>query len=198
MAPKPSVQKERREEILQAARRCFSQHGYHETTMEEVAVAANLSKGLIYYYFKSKQELFLALLDSWFAQFDLAWQEVLASGSAEERLRRLAQLDITEIEESADLSNLLLEFWAHAGREPALIGRFHQALSRYRQLLADVIAAGVQAGEFRAVDPWLSAVGLLAAYDGLWLHWMIDPQGAPIRETGEVLTENLLVGLKRK
>lgn len=194
---KPSAERERREEILQAARSCFARRGYHEATMEEVATAAGLSKGLIYYYFKSKQELFLALLDSWFAQFDRAWQESLASGSAAERLRRLGQLSVEAMEESADLMNLLLEFWAHAGRDPALMERFRRALSRYRQLLADVIAEGAREGEFRAVDPQLSAAGVLAAYDGLWFHWMVDPQGVPLRQAGEVLIENFLEGLKR-
>jgi AcrR family transcriptional regulator len=198
MAPKPSVEEERRREILQAALSCFSRRGYHETTMEEIAAAAKLSKGLIYYYFKNKQELFLALLDSWFAQFDRTWQGALASGSAEEKLQRLAQLSIETIERSTDLMNLLLEFWAHASRDPALMSRFRQALRHYREDLANVIAEGVGEGEFQAVDLQLSAAGLLAAYDGLWFHWMIDPQGVPIRRAGEVLIKNFLEGLKCK
>lgn len=198
MAPKPSVEKERKEEILQAALTCFSRRGYYETTMEEIAIAANLSKGLIYYYFKSKRELFLALLDAWFAQFDRRWQEVLALGSAEEKLKQLAQLSIKTIEESKELMHLLLQFWSHMGHDPELMDRFRQFLSHYRGTLAELIAEGMEQDEFRATDPQLSAAGLLAAYDGLWFHWMIDPEGFQIREAGEVLIDNFLNGLKHK
>lgn len=194
--PKPSGEEKRRREILQAARGCFSQRGYHDTTMDEVATAAHLSKALIYDYFKNKQELFLAVLDTWFAGFDRAIEEIFASGSAVARLRQFAQLSATVTEESGELLSLIPGFWAHAGREPEIMGSFRRALRRYRRSLARVIEDGITGGEFRQLDPTLTAIGLLGALDGLWAHWAIDQQGFSLRTAVESLIENILHGLR--
>jgi len=195
--PKPSVEEERRREILQAALSCFSRRGYHATTMDEVAATARLSKALIYYYFKNKQELFLAVLDTWMAEFERALEEMPAAEPAADRLRRLGRLSAETAEGSAELMNLLFEFWAHAGREPDIRKSFREALSRYRKWIADVIEDGIDAGEFRRVDPELAAVGLAAALDGLWAHWMIDPHGFSFRKACESVVENFLHGMAK-
>lgn len=193
--PKTSVEEKRRREIMQAALRCFSQRGYYAATMDEVAATAHLSKALIYYYFKNKQELFLAVLDSWLAEFEQALEEVSASDSAAGKLRRLGFLSAEAAERSAELMNLLFEFWAQAGREPDLMESFSKALRRYRKWITDVIEDGINDGEFRQVDPQLAAVGLAAALDGLWAHWMLDPQEFSFRQACEVMVENFLRGI---
>ena len=52
-----------RGEILDAALACFSARGYHETSVDDIATRAGLSKGAIYWHFEGKRELFLALVD---------------------------------------------------------------------------------------------------------------------------------------
>ncbi len=56
----------RRQQILEAARRCFIDSGYHPTRMDDIAKAANLSKGGVYFHFKSKQEVFASLVQEEF------------------------------------------------------------------------------------------------------------------------------------
>lgn len=55
---------ERREEILASAARLFAESGYHATTIDDVAEAAGVAKGTVYWYFRSKKALFLAVLRS--------------------------------------------------------------------------------------------------------------------------------------
>ncbi|HKC49666.1 MAG TPA: helix-turn-helix domain-containing protein, partial [Myxococcota bacterium] len=52
-----------RDAILDAALRCFAKRGYHETSVDDIAARARLSKGAIYWHFAGKRELFLALID---------------------------------------------------------------------------------------------------------------------------------------
>jgi AcrR family transcriptional regulator len=52
-----------RGEILDAALACFAARGYHETSVDDIAARAGLSKGAIYWHFAGKRELFLALVD---------------------------------------------------------------------------------------------------------------------------------------
>ncbi|MBI3814338.1 MAG: helix-turn-helix transcriptional regulator, partial [Nitrospinae bacterium] len=51
----------RRKQILESAIRCISRQGYHQTTMDDIASEAGLSKGALYWYFKSKDEILTAM-----------------------------------------------------------------------------------------------------------------------------------------
>ena len=52
-----------RDEILKAATKLFASRGFHETSMSEVARAAHVSKALIFWHFKTKEDLFFAVLN---------------------------------------------------------------------------------------------------------------------------------------
>jgi len=54
-----SAKKDRKEDIFEAALKCFNETGYYKTTIDKIAEKAKISKGGIYYHFKSKEELFL-------------------------------------------------------------------------------------------------------------------------------------------
>ena len=56
---------ERQAAILKAAEACFASAGYHETTIDDIAERAGLSKGAVYWHFEGKHQLFLALLESY-------------------------------------------------------------------------------------------------------------------------------------
>jgi len=62
MSTKEITTAERRQQILSAAMNCFLAKGYHRATMDDIVAESGLSKGTLYWYFKSKKELFLALV----------------------------------------------------------------------------------------------------------------------------------------
>lgn len=82
---------ERREEIIEAASELFLVKGYDRTTMKDVMGQLQIAKGTIYHYFKSKEELLDAVLDSLVASLVRQMQEILdrSQGNALERLRYL-------------------------------------------------------------------------------------------------------------
>ena len=55
------TQGNRKEKILEAALLCFNNKGYYKTSIDDIALKGNISKGGIYYHFKSKEQLFLGL-----------------------------------------------------------------------------------------------------------------------------------------
>ncbi len=69
MSPIRVDKEEKRKEILKAALVVFSQKGFHKTSMNDIAQKAEIGKGTLYDYFKSKDELFLSLLDFIFSEF---------------------------------------------------------------------------------------------------------------------------------
>ena len=82
---------ERREEIIAAAGELFLVKGYDQTTMKDVMDRLQIAKGTIYHYFKSKEELLEAVLDSIVANLVEAMQAIAdeARGNALEKLRHL-------------------------------------------------------------------------------------------------------------
>ena len=77
----------RRAQILEAALRCFSDKGYHETTMDDLAREAGLSKGSLYWYFPSKEEFFAEILRS--AHHELRRRQQAAITDESDAVRRI-------------------------------------------------------------------------------------------------------------
>ncbi len=195
MAPRPNVEEKRKAEIIAAALRCFSQHGYNNTSMDAIAREAGLSKALIYYYYKSKDEVFEAGFNSWMAQMTASFTALAEGGSPSERLRRLAELTIDVAGDAVELFGLLLDYWAMARRRETLIQRFREDMTAMRSVLAGVLEEGVRVGEFVPMDTALVAAALFAALDGLWAHWILDPSAFDLPASMRTTTDLFLRGI---
>src|SRR5690554_1687543 len=63
--------------IVQSAIKLFSSRGYHATKMDDVAKQAKMSKGLIYFYFKNKEDLYMAVTTKAFEQLNAVFKETM-------------------------------------------------------------------------------------------------------------------------
>lgn len=178
--------------LLETAREVFIQRGYHRTTLAAVAEAAGFSKGAVYSNFKSKDDLFLAILDQ---LMDERVREVAAdwaaSAGAGDRARDFARrVARRRMRLGAHWSLLLMEFWTHAVREEKLRRAFAERHTRLVEAVGrELERAAIELGE-RLRGPaseWsrtASAVG-----HGLTLEWLLDP--ASVSE--ELLTDLLIL-----
>jgi AcrR family transcriptional regulator len=88
MTPRPDVSHERRAQIMAAALACFTRHGYANTAVDDIAAQSGLSKGAIYWYFDSKDELFQAAANSLMERVaGQALEAVMSRETATERLQ---------------------------------------------------------------------------------------------------------------
>jgi AcrR family transcriptional regulator len=161
-----------RSELLQAAERRFFVHGYHGTTLDDIADDAGYTKGAVYSTFKSKAGLFLALFDEVMERRLGDLRELLAPHDDDDaRFGAIASRPVDE----RDTQFLLLsiEFWTHAAREPAVLEEFS---ARYRSFRASLAALGPQNSPLGS-DRW--ALVTLALTNGLALERLIDPTGVP-------------------
>src|SRR5271163_2212363 len=81
-----------RDEILQAASKLFAVRGFHETSMAEVARAAKVSKALIFWHFKTKEELFMAVLNRLLEPYFIDFAEEAGALDEKAQLVRLLEL----------------------------------------------------------------------------------------------------------
>ena len=198
MSPRPNVEDQRREEITEAALRCFARDGFAETSMDGIAREAGLSKALIYYYYKNKEDVFEAGFDAWMTRMVNLFLALESEGSAAERLRKLGTVMTDVYQEPAELFGLLLEYWALSKRRQAMLDRFREEFGAMRAVLARVLDEGVRADEFRPIDTQQVASVIFAAIDGIWAHWILDPEAMDLVNALQSLIDVLLEGLVKK
>lgn len=161
-----------RRELLAAAERRFFVHGYHGTTLDDIADEAGYTKGAVYSTFKSKAGLFLALFDEVTERRLQELRELLAPHDDDEaRFRALGERPVDE--RNTQFLLLAIEFWTHAAREPAVLEEFS---ARYRSFRAALAELGPRDSSLGA-DRW--AIVTLALANGLALERLIDPTGVP-------------------
>jgi AcrR family transcriptional regulator len=197
MSPRPNVSEERKHQILNAAEEVFSQKGFGEARMDDIAEGTGLSKGTLYLYFKSKDELIIAILDRIF-QREFKQLESLdwATMSAAEGLEKFTDLTIKDITSILRLMPLAYEFMSMAFRNKYVQQAFRNYLNRYLGILTPMIQRGIDSGEFRALDAGEVSIAIGSVMEGtllLWVydHSLVEPE-RHIRSGMKVLLEGLL------
>ncbi len=195
---RPDVSKDRKEQILGAATRVFSRLGFQKARMDDIVEASGLSKGALYWYFASKDDLIVSLLDRMFGgsvvQLEAA---VNADGPVPAQLRQLVESILDEVIRSKSLLPITYEFYVVAMRSKTVRKYISAYYVRYRDRLSRLIERGQERGELREeLDPEVSALGLLALVEGLILVWVINPEGIRFPEDLATTLEQFIQGLE--
>lgn len=144
--------KEKRpEEILEAAVEEFAARGYAHARLEDVASRAGISKGLVYVYFRTKEELFKAAIRTLLvSRVEALRAKLEQSDESSEALIRGPVLTLMKDVAGSRLGQLLRLMIAEGPKHPDLTAYYHQeVVSRGMALLRWIIARGISRGEFR-------------------------------------------------
>jgi AcrR family transcriptional regulator len=163
---------DRQAAILSAARQVFFEHGIRDATVDDIAARAQVAKGTVYIYFRSKETILATLLleglDSLYARLERAFDEG-GHLAAEARLRKLAQAYLQFYKDEPDYFRLMMAFDRGQFREairPELYETIlHRSLSGLHWLVR-AIQQGVETGEFAPGDPSQTAGICWAAING--------------------------------
>jgi TetR/AcrR family transcriptional regulator len=164
--PAPSKSKETRSAILAAAGKVFAKGGLAGARTDSIAAAAGVNKAMLYYYFKSKEGLYEAVVEDHFAEFNRQALEVLnGPGSAREVLLRYASLHLDFIASRHQSAPLFQQLMMTGGKFlERLIQRY---FSPRGKALEKLIERGIRNREFRKVDRFnatISIVSLIVFY----------------------------------
>jgi AcrR family transcriptional regulator len=149
----------RRQQILDAARRCFLRNGFHSTSMQDVIAEAGLSVGAVYRYFKSKNEIIAAIADRYATEVrtvlaDLAAHPEPGLGEVMERAVELIDANVGP----EGMMRLAVQVWAEALRDPAVGAVVARIYGTMRANFVELAARAVKAGEL-PIDADPDAVG---------------------------------------
>lgn len=187
-----------REVILDAAAERFSQKGFHATSIDEIAAAAGVAKGSIYYHFAGKDDILVTIVEDGCRYIlQAATASAAADAGAASRLCALLKRHLQVYAAYYHLAKL-------AGRPPAadidpkLRSRIALVQADYVRVLRELIAYGVERGEFAVQDAALAAELILAAIDCAATYWM-ERRGTadevPLAAVEEQLLRSVTSGL---
>ena len=189
-----------RQDLLDAALSVFSQKGYEATRLEDVAQAAEVTRGAIYHHFGSKTDLFIALIEDASTQGGAAVEGAIAAGGTfVEITRRVLVRTMKLLEENRRFREIMALSLFKAGGSPELDTltrqRHDQARTQVEQL-AGFFRAGIEQGELRAdLDPAVMGRAILAYQNGLSMLWLSNQEAFSIQAQAEQLADVFLHGI---
>jgi TetR/AcrR family transcriptional regulator, fatty acid metabolism regulator protein len=197
LAERTQAVEDKRRLLLDAAVRVFARKGFHASRVGDIAEEAGVAHGLLYHYFRSKDQVLEAV-------FHENWSILLA------RIASVEESDESAADQIRHIAAIVLRTWLHLpdvvrvviqefGRSPELAERIGE-LTQPIDAIERVIARGVQRGEFRQdVDPRFAATVVYGGIDELLTGWVLGrlPSGEDEVATAErTLLEVSLLGLQ--
>jgi AcrR family transcriptional regulator len=166
-----TAQEDKRRLILDAAVRVFARKGYHSSRVGDIAEEAGVAHGLLYHYFRSKEELLETI-------FRETWRDLL------DAVRTIEDTDESARDRLAGVAKILLRAWR---RDPDLVRVLVREVTRSSHLqrriveidaafaaLERIIARGQEDGEFRAdVDPRMVSYVFYGAVEEILTGWVL-------------------------
>lgn len=183
MSPRPDVSVERKNQILDAAAAVFARSGFSGARMDDIAVEAGLSKGALYWYFNSKDEIILAMMDRLFErEFEDLEALQRSDGSATERMSEFTDFLIRDVSQFLELIPIAYEYLSLSFRDSTVQQTLRQYARSYLKLLVPLIQQGMDQGEFRKVDADEVAIAISAVVEGTILLWVYDSETIKIEK----------------
>ena len=170
----PGTADQRREQMLHAALEVISARGYADTRIADVAERAGVSPALVIYYFKTKDQLLTEAIryyeDNWYAVGQSRMAGLTTAAAAARGVRRDELRCPTPTRSLAARGSC---GWTSGPRQPGTPrwpGVRQKSDERWRDVIAALVQAGQEAGEFREIDAASFAVYLSALLDGLTIQ----------------------------
>ena len=159
--------------------RCFAEKGYAQTTVRHIASEANISTGLMYHYFDSKEALLQAVFENCMAILSGVMVEAYRAGRPENRLPALLRAMFGMLEEDR-------AFWAlfqMLRGQPAILAILGDDFREWTQRLRELFTAELK--KIGRADPELEALILYSLIEGTIQQYLLDPDQYPLAQVTE-------------
>lgn len=188
---KTHQQQDTRRKILESAARVFSEKGFYRSVVDDIVKASGTSKGAVYFYFESKEQIFLSLVEHYVA---MVAQEIQAAVHRSRGL--MAQVE-------AAVATLVRSFQAHSALArivlidwPATGAEFQGKRIALKAMLVEVLRGyldrAVQDGKIAPQDTEMAAYAWIGAISEVVVRWLSTGKPSPLEEVLTPLTRLLL------
>jgi AcrR family transcriptional regulator len=190
---------QRKEQIMDAALKVIISKGYDNSRMDDIVDISSMSKGAIYWYYKSKKEVYLNLVNYWVIKYSTVINHIVEEDdSPAEQLKDVFEYFILQYEQDPSAFKALVEFWSLAGRDKDFQKKLDKVYSKFLEFLERIINKGVKSGEFKNLDVRITALSIMVNIEGIIWFTLFDAHGLSAREYINTITNFILSGLINK
>lgn len=188
----------RQDEILNAARQVFSQRGFKNATLDEIAVIAEFGKGTIYNYFKSKEELFVSVIVRGIHRFQQFVDEaVRTKGTTKEKLEAYIDATFTFFEQNRQIFSIL-ELERNSLARSLNDEMFNKLCTEEAQLhdyLAKLLTDGIKKGVFKKFNVQKLAQSLFGLIHTTFTHAIREPESYDFKTDTKLIKQIFFEGI---
>lgn len=165
---------ERKVQIINATIECISRYGYSNFSMQDVAKIAEVSKGIIHYYFLNKEDLMMTVLD--YVSADI--ENLLHAGDLNPdpvtRLSNVIWMCSSVVQNKREYYRINMDFWTQIDQKEKVREEIASHYAKFRNSIAIIIQQGITLGVFRKGESTQFASMIIAMIDGIALQWLFD------------------------
>ena len=189
----------RKDQILDAALTVLVQNGYEGSRMDDVVTESQLSKGAIYWYYKSKKAMYLDLVNFWVIRYSATINHLVENDqAAPDQLKSLFNYFIDQYESDPDPFIALTEFWSMAQKDDDFRAKLQKVYSQFLEVLEKIIAKGVKDGDFKKLDIRITAMSIMLNVESINWFTLFDTHGVSARDYIQTISDFILAGLLKK
>lgn len=181
--------------VIQAAKSIFARYGFKKTTMDEIAKATHLAKSSIYHYFRSKEEIFEAILEQEMQTLmaDVR-QAVMAENSPPEKLRAFFRSRLHAMQNATNFYSVFIdEYFEHYTYIEGLRKSFD---AQEMKFVAGIVEDGINAGVFAIDKIEAIIVAIRAALRGIEYYYIVvEKNFNKIKKVQDLILKTLLYGI---
>lgn len=193
-----SKQDKRKYQILDAALQVIVSKGYEGSSMADIVEKSKLSKGAIYWYYSSKKEVYLALVNHWVLRYSPTLNLLIEDDQpASVQLKELFNFFISQYEDDQTIFKAIPVFWSLAGRDNEFKEKFDKVYSEFLGLIEKIIVKGVNTKEFKKVDTKIAALSIMVNIESTIWFTLFDDFGISATKYMTTITEFILAGLTK-
>jgi len=191
-----SKQDQRKNQILDAALEVIVSKGYEGSSMSDIVTKSKLSKGAIYWYYSSKKEVYLALVNHWVLRYSPTLNLLIEDDQpASVQLKELFNFFITQYEKDQTIFKAVAVFWSLAGRDNEFKEKFDKVYSEFFILIEKIIIKGVESKEFKNIDTKIAALSIMVNIESTIWFTLFENFGMSASKYMRTITNFILAGL---
>ena len=197
MPTKEELRTRRETQITRAAYEIIARNGYENITVQDIADRAGFSKGIVYYYFKSKDDVMVSLFDSIIAVIDSRFAEVRREvPDPRQQLENVIRISLDIVNEHIEFYRVIMVFWTQIHHKQFMREVNAKLFSHWRHEIEKILDLGTARGVFKpGLVMNVVASSVIAKVMGVSLQYIFDPNAFDLKVIREQVIQEVLAGV---
>jgi len=195
MPSKEELRSRRETQITRAAYEIIARNGYENITVQDIADHAGFSKGIVYYYFKSKDDVMVSLFNSVITVIDNRFAEVRRQTPEPRRqLESVIRISLDIVNEHIEFYRVITVFWSQIHHKQFMKEINAKLFSHWRREIEKIVEMGITEGDFSpTLVPSMTASSIISRVLGVSLQHIFDPDAFDLKVMSEQVVDEVLM-----